>query len=35
MTGALSWDSWRFAEVEQTDGDNEEHAPDVRLLFTP
>ena len=24
-----------FAEVEQTDGDNEEHAPDVRLLFTP
>ena len=24
-----------FAEVEQTDGDNEEQAPDVRLLFTP
>lgn len=24
-----------FAEVEQTDGDNEEGAPDVRLLFRP
>ena len=24
-----------FAEVEQTNGDNEEQAPDVRLLFTP
>ena len=24
-----------FLEVEQTDGDNEEQAPDVRLRFTP
>jgi GNAT superfamily N-acetyltransferase len=24
-----------FVEVEETDGDNEEQAPDVRLLFTP